>query len=59
ISSQINDLHVLLPTSYCSKDELAQHIKSETYFHNKMLDQMRELRDEVVVLRAQSERGFH
>ena len=59
ISQQINDLHVILPTNYCSKEELAQHIKSETYFHNKMLDQMREMRDEVVVLRAMSERGFH
>ena len=59
ISTQINDLHVLLPTNYCSKEELAEHIKSESYFHNKMLDQMREMRDEVVVLRAMSERGFH
>ena len=59
ISKQVTDLHVILPTSYTTKEELAQHIKSETYFHNKMLDQMREMRDEVVVLRAMSERSSH
>ena len=56
ISQQIQELHVVLPTNYTTKEELASHIRSETYFHNKMLDQMREMRDEVVVLRAMSER---
>lgn len=55
ISTKVNELHVTLPTFYATKEELANHIKSETYFHNKMLDQMREMRDEVVVLRAMSE----
>ena len=59
ISQRVNELSVTLPTNYCSKEELAQHIQSETFFHNKILDQMREMRDEVVVLRAMSERGFH
>lgn len=57
ISHQVNELSVCLPTNYCSKEELAEHIRSETYFHNKMLDQMREMRDEVITLRAMSERG--
>jgi len=59
ISEKVNELHVTLPTFYTTKEELANHIKSETYFHNKMLDQMREMRDEVVVLRAMSENSSH
>lgn len=59
MSHQVTKLHILLPTTYATKEELAQHIRSEEYFHNKMLDQMRELRDEVITLRAMSERGGH
>ena len=59
ISKQVQELHVILPTNYVTKEELARHIKSESYFHNKMLDQMREMREEVIVLRAMSERGDH
>ena len=59
IQSKLTELHVVLPTNYCTKEELADHIKSEEYFHNKMLDQMREMRDEVIVLRAISERSTH
>ena len=53
ISKQVTTLQIQLPTNYSTKDELAQHIRSEEYFHNKMLDQMREMRDEVIVLRSQ------
>jgi hypothetical protein len=53
ISAQVTSLQIQLPTNYATKDELAQHIRSEEYFHNKMLDQMREMRDEVIVLRSQ------
>lgn len=54
ISKQVNELHVILPTNYCSKEELAQHIRGEETFHNQMLSQLRELREEVIVLRVQS-----
>lgn len=53
ISTQVTQLQIQLPTNYATKEELAQHIRSEEYFHNKMLDQMREMRDEVIVLRSQ------
>ena len=53
ISAQVTQLQIQLPTNYATKEELAQHIRSEEYFHNKMLDQMREMRDEVIVLRSQ------
>ena len=57
VSKQVQELHIALPTNYVTKEEIAEHLKSESYFHNKMLDQIRELRDEVIVLRAISERG--
>ena len=53
ISHQVTALQIKLPTSYVTKEELTQHERSEQYFHNKMLDQMRELRDEVIALRSQ------
>ena len=52
ISHQVTNLQIQLPTKYTTKEELAQHIRSEEYFHNKMLDQMREMRDEIITLRA-------
>jgi hypothetical protein len=54
ISHQVTSLQIQLPTNYVTKEELAQHMRAEEYFHNKMLDQIRELRDEVIVLRSQS-----
>ncbi len=54
ISHQVTNLQIQLPTQYTTKEELAQHIRSEEYFHNKMLDQMREMRDEIITLRANS-----
>lgn len=52
ISHQVTNIQIQLPTNYTTKEELAQHIRSEEYFHNKMLDQMREMRDEIITLRA-------
>ena len=54
ISHQVTNMQIQLPTQYTTKEELAQHIRSEEYFHNKMLDQMREMRDEIITLRANS-----
>lgn len=52
ISHQVTNIQIQLPTKYTTKEELASHIRSEEYFHNKMLDQMREMRDEIITLRA-------
>ena len=56
ISHQVTNMQIQLPTKYTTKEELAQHIRSEEYFHNQMLDQMREMRDEIITLRANSSR---
>ena len=54
ISHQVTSMQIQLPTQYTTKKELAHHIRSEEYFPNKMLDQMREMRDEIITLRANS-----
>jgi chromosome segregation ATPase len=52
ISHQVTNIQIHLPTKYATKEELDAHIRSEEYFHNKMLDQMREMRDEIITLRV-------
>jgi hypothetical protein len=57
ISHQVTALQVSLPTNYVTKQELANHIQSEERFHQDMLFQLRELREELVTVRIQSHRG--
>lgn len=57
ISNQVTALQVSLPTNYVTKQELANHIQSEERFHQDMLFQLRELREELVTVRIQSHRG--
>ena len=52
VSHQVTDLLITLPTKYVTKEELIDHIRGEEIFHNQMLSQLRELRDEVIVLRV-------
>jgi hypothetical protein len=54
ISHQVTNLQIQLPTSYVTKDEFARHVRNEENFHNKMIDELRELREEVIALRYQS-----
>ena len=57
ISHQVTNLQIQLPTQYVGKDELLSHVASEEQFHRDISNQLRELRDEVVSLRAY--RGIH
>ncbi|MCP4778990.1 MAG: hypothetical protein GY880_32650 [Planctomycetaceae bacterium] len=57
ISHQVTALQVSLPTNYVTKQELANHIQGEERFHQDMLFQLRELREELVNVRIQSHRG--
>ena len=52
ISHQVTNLQISLPTNYVTKQELAHHIQSEETFHRDLSNQLRELRDEVISLRA-------
>lgn len=56
IGHQVTNLQILLPTQYSTKEELAKHIAAEERMHSQMLAQLRELRDEVIVIRASSSR---
>ena len=52
ISLQVTNLQIQLPTQYVGKDELFSHVTSEEQFHRDISNQLRELRDEVIALRA-------
>ena len=52
IGHQVTDLQIRLPTQYVAKDDLLSHVQSEERFHNDLLNQVREVRDEVIALRA-------
>jgi chromosome segregation ATPase len=57
IGHQVTNLQIQLPTKYVSKEEMMTHITSEEMFHRDISNQLRELRDEVISLRAN--RGHH
>ena len=52
IGHQVTNLQIQLPTQYVGKDELLAHVASEEQFHRDIGNQLRELRDEVIALRA-------
>jgi hypothetical protein len=52
IGHQVTDLQIRLPTQYVSKEELLFHVQGEEQFHRDISNQLRELRDEVIALRA-------
>ena len=52
IGHQVTDLQIRLPTQYVAKEELLNHVQGEEQFHRDISNQLRELRDEVIALRA-------
>lgn len=52
ISHQVTNLQIQLPTNYVTKEELAAHIRGEETQHMELMRELREVREEVIVLRA-------
>lgn len=52
ISHQVTNLQISLPTNYVTKQELVHHIQGEETWHRDLSNQLRELREEVIALRA-------
>lgn len=52
ISHQVTNLQITLPTKYVSKEELAAHSQREEAWHTRVLNEIRELREEIIVLRV-------
>lgn len=52
ISQQVTAIQIQLPTNYVSKDELTNHISQENSWHQQMIREIRELREEIIVLRV-------
>jgi len=51
VSHQVTSIQIQLPSNYVTKEELSLHINKEDSWHNKMLQEIRELREDVIVLR--------
>jgi archaellum component FlaC len=52
ISHQVTALQIQLPSNYVSKEDLAIHVNKEEHWHNQVLREIRELREEIIVLRV-------
>ena len=54
VSHQVTTLQIQLPSNYVTKEELEHHISKEERHHNAVLREIRELREEIIVLRVNS-----
>ena len=52
VHHQVTSLQIKLPTSYVTKDEFNLHCERDAEFHEKILLEMRQLREEIIVLRT-------
>jgi hypothetical protein len=52
ISHQVTSIQIKLPSNYSTKEELSIHISREEDWHNQVLREIRELREEIIVLRV-------
>jgi len=48
------DLRVLLPTNFVTKQELLQHIQGEEAHHNNTSERLRQIQEEILALRYHS-----
>ena len=52
VYDHVTSLRVALPERYVSKDEFVGHVRSEELWQQEVLANIRELREEVIVLRV-------
>ena len=52
VSHQVTTLQIQLPSNYVTKEELEHHISKEERHHNAVLREIRELREEIIVIRV-------
>jgi archaellum component FlaC len=52
VSHQVTSIQIQLPSNYVTKEELETHIAKEERHHNAVLREIRELREEIIVLRV-------
>ena len=52
VSHQVTSIQIQLPSNYVSKEELFQHVAKEESWHNQVLREIRELREEIIVIRV-------
>ena len=54
VSHQVTSIQIQLPSNYVTKEELENHVAKEETQHNTVLREIRELREEIIVLRVNS-----
>lgn len=54
ISHQVTSIQIQLPSTYVTKDEFSSHVAREDSFQSQVLQEMRELREEIIVIRVNS-----
>jgi len=52
VSHQVTSLQIQLPSNYVTKEELENHVLKEERHHNAVLREIRELREEIIVIRV-------
>jgi len=52
VSHQVTSIQIQLPSKYVSKEELILHADKEEMQHNQVLREIRELREEIIVIRV-------
>ena len=52
VGHQVTAIQIQLPSNYVSKEDLAIHVNKEETWHNQVLREIRELREEIIVLRV-------
>ena len=57
VYEQVTTLRVALPEKYVSKEDFLHHVRTEEHWQEEVLRNMRELREEVIVLRVQGHSG--
>ena len=53
VHDQVTEIRVSLPERYTTKDEFINHVRTEERWQQEVLSSIRELREEVIVLRVQ------
>lgn len=53
------DLRVLLPTNFVTKQELLQHIQGEEVWHSTTSERLRQIQEELFALRYRSNNDGH
>ena len=59
IYDQVTAIRVSLPAHYVSREDFLHHVRSEEHWQEQVMNELRNVREEVIVLRVQGGQGHH